>query len=44
VLIAAGGNGLGILVALGLPRQGSFRAESRLRGADPANTGMSRRE
>jgi OFA family oxalate/formate antiporter-like MFS transporter len=31
VLIAAGGNALGVLVALGLPRQGDPRAEARLR-------------
>ena len=30
ILIAAGGNALGILVALGLPRQGTPRAEGRL--------------
>jgi hypothetical protein len=30
VVIAAGGNALGILVALGLPRQGTPRAEGRL--------------
>ncbi len=36
VLIAAGGNALGIFVSLGLPRQRSSRAEGRLRDAGPS--------
>jgi hypothetical protein len=34
VLIAAGGNALGVVVALGLPRQRATRAGTRPRGAD----------
>ncbi len=34
VMIAAGGNALGVLVALGLPRQGTLGAEPSLRSAD----------
>ena len=41
VLIAAGGNALGILVALGLPRQGMPRADTRLRSEQAHATAAS---
>jgi hypothetical protein len=34
ILIAAGGNALGVVVALGLPRQRAARAGAKPRGAD----------